>query len=1256
MGIHYDYSYLDYQKQEAANQFSNKLLPRKSYYQMGDRDADQAQSKWGMDFLLLRLVQKGELEEDPRTVDSLIKIWEGFHKEYSNIDFTLDELITNGWIRVVWDRWYLPQEFTYSRKIDSDNPLVIFLQRLNQVPYSDERKLRLYSIEVELDLHRRYYPETPDLNWLLSEAVILKKEKSLFLNCSHRFVNQYASFILAKLWEQETNGPLDYMNRLTWWKNYFEYFMTDLCFFENINNYSQNNFLEAAVERLLTEKDCLSWQDEKVKLSAEGLSMYPDKMTVLPDCSYYYQLISERELDKMNWITSIGHLEAGIVMDRPREMLNILFSLVLQFDNREKLHLKKLINNRKNRPYFYKILSGDRYSHYAIPYLLLEEDATLIGIHALIHYTADSNGLWNERERSVQEAKAREIWDEGLSFLAYTLHTQPVGNVVNFILELVEWFYREIRKPTIDSSQIHHRRTGQLNSFFQLLLEMPRHSRTSDLFIEDLLPELINKLEVIYNNSDCSLKEELWPFGLWLIEQNYKGHLQDKYHLLKQFSGKMVKYYIHSFSNQIPCDCWINVIEKEIESLSWLLISKEVYNTNKELWQSFLCPIDFQSLVNFSEKKYSEERKESIGKIRSHIKLLSYLTLHLKNEDMLKDITSILSKLLLDFQHDKPKDRHMDVFDPHFEYNFFSANNKTSLFDKVSLAINNFADPLRINTLRELKRVPININRLSMLYNAMSREKDKKAIIQSITPSLVDKSLEAIMMLPDIQNTVREMLNTGNETMTKMAIDIMERYTDLARERNLLDWIEWEFSERLRANFILGNGEKILNSNIPKKFENRKSIKDTLSFYQGLVLLNSEEENQIKQSITIFENLINNKPGSTSCKINLIAANVRLLERLAKVEDKNNDEIQDLTNKLSKLFEESQAEISLTDDQHGAFILTENHLYMLILIDDYIAFLNIYSSLDTEMKTNLKIGSYAVQVYIEQQEWEQANLLLHDMLNKHGHNDMLLQLQEKIKQRKSVKTFIEPSSVLHQFDWKVIGSARNSLKGLTIYDQARAYFNKADAKVRDVLVTELFQACNKLKSMVPTLLKYSENGKVKQGEEDHYNDLLAILLNQSIKSLGWTASTQPRGGFTGNQVSTKGGIGERDIVIYDGNNREITIIEGLRLQSAVEKNILSHFQKLFRYDASDTHFYFLINWGFYDDPVTLWSKYEKIILSWSEGQYSVVEKGNIFDLFPFFEDHWPLSFYTKHFSDIGNEIYVIHLYVDVKMKSKWKVD
>ena len=112
------------------------------------------------------------------------------------------------------------------------------------------------------------------------------------------------------------------------------------------------------------------------------------------------------------------------------------------------------------------------------------------------------------------------------------------------------------------------------------------------------------------------------------------------------------------------------------------------------------------------------------------------------------------------------------------------------------------------------------------------------------------------------------------------------------------------------------------------------------------------------------------------------------------------------------------------------------------------------------------------------------------------------------------------------------------------------------------------------------------------------------------------------------------------------------LIEALRLKNLDRESIRTHFRKTFRYDPTDANFYFLITWGFNDNPAELWEKYKNAIREWKEGDFSIRKEGALFELFPYLNREWPLSLYTKHQASDGRDIHVIHLYVDVKMESK----
>lgn len=1258
MPVHYDYSYMDYYRSNAIESFMDKLSTPRRSYQPENKEAEIGQAEWGLGLLLLRFVQMGEVDSDPRSESRLMELWKVFTDTNKDIDFTLDEVINNGWVRVVWDRWYIPSEFVYARKSDSVNKLFLFMRKLSESPYPDERKLRLNLLVPELNIHRQRYPATPDVEWFISKEIILKEDKLFYLNCSHPIVEYNSSLLLAKLWEEKIVGPTEGNGeRLSWWRNYLDCFTRGWDCIKHLNGQSKEGFLEASTERLLMENDCIGWDEEEIKLTAEALSADSTRISIPTLIDEYWASPSNQELDKMNWLAMIDKSEAGRLMDRPRGLLEWLFSLVVSNDGGEQVYLKKLVNNRKDRPFFYKCLSKANAGQKVIPLLLLEEDTLQIGLHGLIHFKASDEGHWDERGRQLQQLKTNEAWEEGLSFFAYTVQKQETASAAATIVEILEWFYREIRKPPLHPGRSYDNRSEQLTVFLKMLSEMPHHSGENHAFLDDLLPDLLSESERRLSTSDCPLGEEIWPFILWLLEQSQNGGLGDRNHLLEAFVEKVPALYETTFSNITSYNRWIEIIEKEIESPAWKVIADIIYKKSRRLWNSLLMPVDFEQWVILTDKASFAEKQAYAGKVRTHIRLLSYFVIHLTNKESVADVERNLKSLLIHFQRIAPLQGGIDVFDTLYENNIFIGQRgaKVPLFKRVSEVINQFGDQIRETTISELLTITTDIHRLSLLHNIMSREQDKIAIMAAINKITVEASIENIAMFPDAQRMVTEMLNTGSKEIAEKAREITNHFRELAHKRHLLDWMEWEFRESLRIGYILGDTEAVLNAVIPEELKKKDSVIRGYNFYRGIVLLDSDNVQEIQEAIVIFRQLRKNDPKNNSYGINLLVASTRLLEKKIELAGKNSDEIRQTVEELDRLFHEVKSELDDNDNGHGMGILVENYLFMFILTADWIAFWHEYNQLDEELKLQLLIGRYAVKVYMEQKSWEQASSLLQKLIERHGSSNDLEQLQQGIASKKAEIAYQAPSPWNHSIDWKSVGAARVTLKGLPVFDQAKAYMNDENAKVRDVLVEEVLQACNHMKSMAPTLLKYTNNGnsdKAEQGQEDHYNDILSILLNQSLKALGWSSSTQTRGGYTDNPQSHTGGIGERDIIVKDSDSQELTIIEALRLKNLDRESIRTHFRKTFRYDPTDANFYFLITWGFNDNPAELWEKYKNAIREWKEGDFSIRKEGALFELFPYLNREWPLSLYTKHQASDGRDIHVIHLYVDVKMESK----
>ncbi len=96
------------------------------------------QASWVMDLLLLRFLQNAALTEDPRSVQSGRNALDTYCRAHPDADLNWDELVENGWLRVVWGRWYIP---TGLGRQDDKSHFLSFFRALKEVPYSDSRRI-----------------------------------------------------------------------------------------------------------------------------------------------------------------------------------------------------------------------------------------------------------------------------------------------------------------------------------------------------------------------------------------------------------------------------------------------------------------------------------------------------------------------------------------------------------------------------------------------------------------------------------------------------------------------------------------------------------------------------------------------------------------------------------------------------------------------------------------------------------------------------------------------------------------------------------------------------------------------------------------------------------------------------------------------------------------------------------------------------------------------------------------------------------
>jgi hypothetical protein len=90
--------------------------------------------------------------------------------------------------------------------------------------------------------------------------------------------------------------------------------------------------------------------------------------------------------------------------------------------------------------------------------------------------------------------------------------------------------------------------------------------------------------------------------------------------------------------------------------------------------------------------------------------------------------------------------------------------------------------------------------------------------------------------------------------------------------------------------------------------------------------------------------------------------------------------------------------------------------------------------------------------------------------------------------------------------------------------------------------------------------------------EDDLSAHLGAVLSAEISYLGWSVKDQSKGGWT-----PKGNPGERDLVVQK-NGVTLTVVEAVVCgrpvtQESMQKDLASHFQKLFAYDNCTVFFH-----------------------------------------------------------------------------------
>lgn len=333
--------------------YSGRIRENRVYF---DETTDKMIGAWALDMLLLRWIQQSIISDNPRNIMQLNYVLEEYNKENTGANLCLDDLVSNGLVRIVWNTYYLPQRFILTRKEISEQSehTLRFMQRLSKVPYPDTCVIQLQNVEQQLQEHKAYYPETPEIAWFLENDVLKKDEQNYLLNYHSVYVKNCSDFLLSRLWMEKKIGPADSNNRLDWWISYVLLISDSNKFIHAIKPLSLGELLDACCDRLLKEEDIIGWEEERQRLAAEAFPT-PEFVKMNKYISEISLPKDDSDLEKLFWFNQAT--DAAIYIHDPREILGMLFQWIIVgegqgtvWEDRPRLH--KLLSERSKRPLY----------------------------------------------------------------------------------------------------------------------------------------------------------------------------------------------------------------------------------------------------------------------------------------------------------------------------------------------------------------------------------------------------------------------------------------------------------------------------------------------------------------------------------------------------------------------------------------------------------------------------------------------------------------------------------------------------------------------------------------------------------------------------------------------------------------------------------------------------------------------------------------------------------------------------------------
>ncbi len=1215
------------------------------------------ESEWCASRLLCKLILKAELNPSHLAIqnaknivaDIVSTIPDSFTE---TADVLYKQLLQKGFIREIMGVVHLPGLVrSYFLNMNRREVKLTFsdeeadiLSALNYYGYSDSwfPVLNRKDVDEITNNHRGVFeltPTTQELEKICLDSDVVNTQGNNMLLLQLRLAvaelgGTTVAVAAAMFWEEIRKSDIKLSSRQKLMK-WYQHIQTTREYLEApkyMTKESLEEFLDASFEIVTTDPDVnCTIEEEKHKISFEHRYLFQlsENEYLIDDVSLYSKAVS--------WDNTLDRDQAldRLLVQSSREPLLDLIYCIVRYEHPSRVRglthydrVFRLLLKTDECPFLSyslpSILTGQRAE--ILPSFLLHSETCSFGAELLSEVNIDTHLFqmesFIEKEKSAIKVRT-DLWNEAMGILSKGLSRFDSKAVARILLEITHSIARRIEPLLCDnrqgsSSKLEHEQTRLRTVIAIIMSDIVQRNGSETKSVLNDLTDFISAIWPEHSNQDFRafpIVPFIQVFGLidWIAHSGFSEievinsfSINAYNQVLDEFNAELRRAVCGSADGMKPVSWYGDA--SDISSLQWDALAYMLAKNNS--LHRILHPIDFRECIVNSYKTISSAINSSSGyhpilkiswvnrlRLQLHILLQIYASVvnhYLRqgrvspdwghNRDAVKtNVESAILGLLKGFNMQEltvliePLD-DSDEF-PMYEYQFVTMSTEIiEAIDSFSAAGRmQFSDTYLSNTrsILFLHTVVDHSSDPNLVTTAMELIKERLGKDAWLDGSLISRIMTTaeLGVLAEVKDIVPRLVEKWDSRIFEGTPARKHWLLGLARLRI----IEAYLNEN--AEYLSQDYENILElePGMTITIEQSEKIQRTLRFYRALAEMDTDPFAASRKFNTLLEKM----PGSPSLIVNAFAAELKAEEtRVGKNGSDSTEGFQRILQKWESIASELPKELI---KQLGNKFQYNRLLAMHRGHED--------NQFDSNLSVLDEGYRYSKEIF---------NLVLRNLQRRELRQDGFIS---------EAKQYFLAYGKIPEYIENYQSEQPNHTQGFNIqhdeYNPAlmRNIFNEllhcSPSKAVQVVAEEEYNTVERylLKCHIDIAREILERvGTVRfLNDENKYNDVFSSILRNRLCFLNWSVGDQSRGGLSATgEMSSHGGVGERDWIVKDNEGNTILIAEALRLSSSDYKEKLkTHVKKTTRYDQIGLEYFFIVAYYEGDDFDEFVKQYKK---------------------------------------------------------------